>query len=991
MIWAIVIIAAVAIGALTTALFGAFKKAPGETQEGSLTGPRSSFGDAIPIIIGTMQVDSPITIAATCFFGSKVLSGDPDTWDGQIIDPDIVNEPSYYPAQKAAIQYAGALDIVLSQRLFKNNAPLSTLRLRKIWYGDNLLWSGENWATPLTYSSDLLSADPNVLGPDNGLNYPGGVTDTGNAGPKAWYFGGYETQTTEGEATSLIGAYLFGVGYPGYNGTRYTKSQGLDRIRFYCGNGNEEMNPFFLSQAGPLLGSGDYPAYSNLARLVFSNFFFGLGPSIRPITAEITQSCPAAEIGDVSGLMQNGRDVNPVSFLYQLLTNTQLGGSPKVPAIDLADWSIARAAVAADGLGLSYRMQSRVKLSSVIDQVLQHIDGILYQEPTLGTLKIALNRDLLPNAIVPKFTAADMLEPPEIEKTTWEATVSQARLTFSMRGLAANGMTAQNVAVAKDPGLANDNQVDTLDDQIDTVFDPLVANLLAARKLAIANTPLLKITQKFKRSADAMGLRPLSAFDFDYPEWGIVKIRCRVVSIDFGNLEDNAVSIVAIQDRFVPAPIVAAPKPPLNIPVTLRRPDVTIANYRMEAAPYALARCGIQGDARRVLSTATMIGVYGAPKGELFDRFMMIAKRPYVGANFFSWQLRDTTDNIILETKLVPYTNSGTLDTTIASQTATTTGVVGGFTISGIDGNAIARMTSGLKRDGRNVVLIDSEYLLIETFTILSATSISVTNAHRMLWDSPNAPTGPNWIPVHNIGATVWFFDLRDQAGMAARLSAPIASNAFTLTAAFPSPSGPFDRPFAAGYGTARYQAILANADSLKNNLKVTASAVVLADRANNPYPTRRTAIDGPSNFPDLFVTLPSASSTLDIDLEPPSGYQPGLNPREGFDIFPFDSSLYITSYEEEIFPLLVGANYAPATWLKDNFKVWYRIPALPAFAALRNAPAQIGSGGLYRFTFPTGLNSRTVEVFIARSFDHPYGYAMLGQARAITMTLNRV
>lgn len=976
----LVIVAALSLASLIVAAVAA-KRPDDQKQEGVMQGPRSNYGDPIPIIFGTIQVDSPICICARDFFAEVPFA--------QGHTP--IGIPTYSDADITTNQFRGSLDMLLSRRLTNAaGSPLSTIRLRKIWYGDNLLWNGENFGVPVTNSGSLLSWDPNV---NNGAAKPGGVVSEYEVG-SGWWYGGINPKSSAGNGGPVLGGFL-----NTWNGSTWTEGCGLERVRFYAGNGAETIDPTMSTNQF-------YPAYSNLVRLVFANFWFGPQQSILEVTAEITQSCPAPELGDSFGLMS--LDVNPINVIFQLLTNPMFAGSTKMPQIDLPSFIAARTTVGNEGLGVSYRAVSPIKIRNMVEALLVVVDGVLYQEPTTGKIAIVLNR--LVQSVVPSFTANDLLAKPSFNKTTWEATFSQSRITFTQRRLAANGMYATSVAVAKDPGLAAANGTfETLEETSDFAFDPNVANIMAANKLAIANSPLVKTELTFKRTANAMALRPGACFDFTYDPLGIGKTRMRVTSVDQGTLEDNSVKVAAIQDRYVPPPIVSAPKPPNQTVIVPPTPKFFTASVYTQqiTAPYPIARMGLGGDPRKLLTSGQFSDIYAQPSGYNYDRFLFLAKRPYPKATRLDVQFADTRDGSVFNMQ-VPYTPSGTtLDAIPAFQlTNSLTVTTSDFRISGIEADTMATLSaSGLKRNGQNIVLIDQEFILLETFTVLSASSINVTKYHRMIWDSPiDQVTSGAWAPAHSTNATVWFLDCRDQSTMRKKLTPLFDSNAFTPiepmvgsgNIAF-TPATPWDRKYASGYNTGRFEYVSNNVDPAFRNIPTSSSGLTIAERAALMMPPRQQWLSHSSATGFVSVlTVPGASATYDIqwgELIDGTRRSRSGQPREAdFLVTPFDASTFPNFVAEENDPLVDGwSNMTSPRRDADSYEVWYNCLEVPAFATLRRA-TYMGTAGVLRFAIPVEATTRTWRLYVRRAYKaySDRAVSMYSAPRGVLLTITR-
>lgn len=996
------------------AMLGIPKLADPQKDATNFSGPRSNYGDSIPWVFGTQDVTSPI-----CIWSAPVTNISPfnqrSTWRqthvGTAEDPEVSQEI------RQTDQYAVGLDMILSRRIQRNGSAHGEVRLRKIWQAQNLLWEARGFV--VNSSGSLLYHDPNQSAAWG--TWPGGVSDAYTVG-SGWWHGGMLSDTKE-----VTGWHSFRRD----NTLGYTEALGLESIFFYVGNGNETPNDYIKRSFSRDSTYQLYPAYSNLIRLVFQEFWVGYQPAIPEFVAQISVSCPAPEIGDNLGWIstQNQFDVNPVSLLYVLLTTPKLCGSDKLPELDIPSFSAAFQTIRSEHLGVSYTLRSPTKANELIETILGHIDGCLYREPVGGKLVLVLFRPV-DASTVPIFTEASVSKISNLSKSSWLSTYGQCRVVFEHRANAANGMAAQNVAVEQDPGLiAQNGAIETLEENAPMVSTPDVASKLAARKLSVANAPLLQMNLEFTRLAEgsnsALTLRPGKVFVLNYAPLGITNLVCRVLGVDLGNLDDNSVKVSVIQDRYVPPPVVSPPTPSNPPPILPPRPDVTLPAVRVVTAPYPVARLGLTGDARRLFAAGAAALSHSTPanvsqSGDCLDRFLILAARPERGGSVFNCIVSDS-NSIIRENLTIPYTSSGILQTAIS---ATAGGLNSTYSltigepivINGLYQEDIDAIPSSEGADGRNVMLINDEWFYFTSWsqTGVGEVTIGSSSLHRMMFDSPCVPNTSSGLPSHSIGSRVWILDLR-QSTTARKLSSLYKSNDFKIRTWNPvTVHSPWSTPFghvdySSGFGPSglTYRFAFSNVGQTTNNLQTVLSNVVLEDRASRMLPIRRIRWTGSgttAGYNKVSLLISSATTTVFYVSDPGSGFG-NMNPRNFGNVSKmFDASAEPVAFFEESDKSLVG-NWDQLllndisvnnTW--GSSVLLYRLAdhPNPTYTNLRLAVREEESGN-YRIDVPAEGTTRLLEIFIYRCLLAGTGgegavmhLALASTPRQLRVTLNR-
>jgi hypothetical protein len=950
--------------------------------------PRARYGDAVPFIFGTVQTRSPI-----CIWSGQVSKGNPFNW----IDPEDKEH------------YWSSLDLLLCERVLTDGVQVGTITLRKIWIGQRLLWDGSNFETPVTTSNNLLRHDPN--GNDDSLIPGGGYIDSGGQDRIGigWWWGGlvgeqrkvsYPASNPSFIPDQWRGDVLGGLRKIANSGI-WAQYLGLEKIHFYAGSGSETQDA--IGEEVYTNGTWNtelqyiYPSFHKFARLVFHQFIWGPQATLDDISAEVTVTCPAVAIGDTTGLMPNGLDVNPVSVLYTLLTHPDFCGGPKLPGVDVDSFAEARVTINSERLGMSYRLLAPTKAADLVEYILDHVDGELVHDPVSGLIQLRLNR--LVQTAPPRFNASHVISVGELTKTTWLATYSQARVKFEFRGSAGNEASGESIAVAKDPGLAaSSGATETFETEMPTVYDPEVASKIAARMLSDANVPLVKLQLKMNRREAASGgisaldLRPGDMFVLDYAPLGLTNLRLRVVKAELGSLEDNSISLTATQDIYQAQAIIAPPGQPDGYTIIEPPDEIEIETYRAWTAPYYIARNGLGPDARFALTTAPLYQVDEDTDGKQFavnyDRFMMLAKAPYVGASRFQWSVVEGGTTVHSAT--VPYTECGTLGVSVSAPLINADGTLSSMQIDGLTNDGVAMLTSSPDK----ILLVNDEMFLVSgSNATVSEDGASVTIAPllRQILDSTEVSA------AHDIGDTVWILNSSDAAWCSARLAPPLRSSVeeyWDFDDEDPTDGYFNDFQTLVGEHTHRIR----NIDPSKVNIE-TSDTAQLENRANCALPPRQ------ADVATATASASSAATSFTFDFAQLTSVPRLYQQREIGHLSGVSNSFSLLLPREQQSSDLASAESIPGiltSTQEDDWhhvaklEVWYEYNTGPLAGTLRKAAVSDAGDGSVSFAATAEGTTRLVDCYLRACFA-PYilgdaGYVPIRRsvARSFRITLNR-
>lgn len=569
---------------------------------------------------------------------------------------------------------------------------------------------------------------------------------------------------------------------------------GIEGLFDWCPGGLDQGQNDYLAQNVPNsdLPGPRVPAYRSSARLVWRRGYLGNSKYIKEWAAQC-QRLPAM-LG--TGYQDIKGEANPAEMLYEILMEKTWGLGVSILDVDVTTFMAAAKRLHEEEFGLSLVWDGSKQLRAIADDILQHIDGVMFVNVLNGKWELQLNR-ALPQAEVDALIVLDDNDIKDLEsfsRPSMDETTNEVNVIWTEAG-----NTTRWPAKAQDLGLfqVHDKQFISVDTTYQGVTSYALAQRLATRDLAVLSYPLVKVG--FKAGRKAGRLKPGSRFKFRWPALGIQDMVCVVLGIDYGTLDDNLISIEAVQDVFSLGDGLYNSGGQTGWVPPSRQPLLP-TNYRMEFTPFIIN--WNSPDIGRQDAAVPMLMVEAPNDGHLsYDLQYSDPSLQGVFADAPSGQPFTPTAILVhdyLET--VGTDTGGTLilrDLTILDD------------IPSYTRTDLYVLTSGL-------VLVDNEWMGITSATRRADGLIVCNTVYRGLMDSPPAR--------HLAGARVWF------------ISEGVAR---TPTLLYPFQAGLYQAkvmPRALG-------GVIAPENAL--NMSISTNATTQNARPLYPYPVRNVRVNG--------------------------------------------------------------------------------------------------------------------------------------------------
>jgi hypothetical protein len=586
--------------------------------------------------------------------------------------------------------------------------------------GPTILWYGDFAATPV-YKDKTIVKHIYQLGFDLGVCHGPGVV------LKHIMFN--DSNGLQGYIADRDGVLVYESRGPDVSisgsGSQSASEGRYGIVLFYPGSAHQVVDPYMTEQCG-----SSYPGYSHLCHVVLrgatalefpgmipsrigTGFCVGTTESVETITVDVARF--PNTLGLTGGQPQIGdNDANPICMIHEILTNNIWGLGLPASALDLDSFTAAAGALYDESFGLSMLVESPTEAADVITEILRHIDGELYSDPTTGKLVVKLVRaDYDPDTLpVLDESCVSSVELSRNLETTNLVRVEYVNLE--------NNFTPQIASVFDAANFNRTGRVSLLQASYRGITSELMADVVAARILLASSRPLaaLKLTVNRK----AWRLRPADVFKLNWPDYGITGMVCRVLRPAGGSLTDGVITIDCVEDCFGFTATDYSEPPgegwsdPIGAPVAGVGDRLIELPYEMSPTP------------GRVV--AALIGR---------------ASSGLIGFEIYA--------DIVGGTAYVKYVNvlgyyvTGTLTAIYPATTAADDAT--GFAIANaVDGAALAAPTEDQLWHGMSLALIDDEIIGWRTVVVAGA-NLQIGGIVRGVYDTVPAS--------HASGARVWF------------------------------------------------------------------------------------------------------------------------------------------------------------------------------------------------------------------------------------------
>jgi hypothetical protein len=454
------------------------------------------------------------------------------------------------------------------------------------------------------------------------------------------------------------------------------------------------------------------PGYRGVCYAVLRGMYLGTSAYIKPLSITFRR-CPN-QLGVPSGHERIGEDANPACALYELLTEPRWGLGLPSGSVDLTSFRAAAETLFTEGVGISMIVDSQSPGNKLAEEILRHIDAVLFTDPFTGVLTLKLVRADYVKSALPLFNESNA-DGVEFSRPSWAETKNYIRVKFIDRANAYMSRIAFECNLANVQVRGGVMAIQEMDYK--GFSTAALAQRVAARDLKTLSYPVATIRLNVNRTG--WSLRPGSAFRLTWPTLGISEMVCRVTGLTGGDLNDGKVVVEAVEDIFN-VTWTSNVDPGGGGWIDPRSLPTPLAFQRLEEMPYTVAG----GNLRYVMTFAS----HGSGTARGYE----VWSDPLNGTNF------DKTEDVpVFSPTAQLVSNIAELDTS--------------FNVyNGLDFTMVPSVKTGTEnRSGSNLLIVDNEIIAFESCTDNGDGTFTIAGARRGALDS--APR------AHLANARAWY------------------------------------------------------------------------------------------------------------------------------------------------------------------------------------------------------------------------------------------
>ncbi len=395
------------------------------------------------------------------------------------------------------------------------------------------------------------------------------------------------------------------------------------------------------------------PGWRGMTVVGLSNFEIGESTDLQGISFLVSSRTATTLLGTPIVDLING-DANPVAVIVDILTNDWGRAGLPIERIDAASFIAASQVLDEENHGYSRVIYDPSTCEDVLADVLAQIDGILFQDPTTGTIKLRLVRSDYDVDDLPVYTLDDVAEIKAWNWSTWAETINKVRVVYTDYGDGEKTKTKTSPSNFSVQG--GKSREATF--QYPGITTATLAQQVADRELAELAVPQL-MAELLMLDGPASRLLPGDVFRFvaDDPDYLQVDVVMRVLSADRAVPGDRRPTVRAMRDKYAPGAYnFAGGSNPL--------PTGSSAS---SAEPYPIPFALVTEAPRFLLEAAVAAGRITSAESQ---RLMVAAARPTNGTRYQATSVAYPYSVQALDVPLVSYGGFGVLNSIIAREDA---------------------------------------------------------------------------------------------------------------------------------------------------------------------------------------------------------------------------------------------------------------------------------------------------------------------------------
>ena len=398
------------------------------------------------------------------------------------------------------------------------------------------------------------------------------------------------------------------------------------RVDFMFGADDQGQNSYLAAR----LGADNLPSFRGVVSVVCRKIYIAaMNPYPKPWWFTI-KNIPQKDWYSAKADINSG-SANGAHILRESITNADWGLGYPFTMIDDPSFRQVADTLHSEGFGLSMMLAGQGSVEDFMQQVLRHINGVVFSDRVTGRFILRLIRDDYDVATLPAFDENNILSLDSFQRPTFAEMVNEVVIVYRRRGeYKDSALTFQDLASVQAQGGVISQRI-----QFPGIDNPNIAARVGIRELRQQSTPLAQVRMTVNR--DGWNINPGDPIKMSWPALGIENIVLRVIKANYGDVLRGRITFEAVEDVFgLPASSYVEPQDPIWTDPVLD--PVPLATRRIEELTYwDIAIGSVPGGASYVDTldeTTTLMVMMGVepsspgPSFQLWSRFDNVSPVP---------------------------------------------------------------------------------------------------------------------------------------------------------------------------------------------------------------------------------------------------------------------------------------------------------------------------------------------------------------------------
>lgn len=301
------------------------------------------------------------------------------------------------------------------------------------------------------------------------------------------------------------------------------------------GDPSQGQNSYLAAQQGALI-----PNYRHLVSLVFKKCYLtAMTDRVKPLAVTVTNTTKVAP-GWKAGEADISNACNPAHIIYAALTNDFWGLGLPASEIDTDSFSDASEQFYNENFGLAFAISSETQAEEFLHHVLGHCNAVLYTDIRTGKYKLKPLRSESEKIYLDESNVVELVS---FQRPGYSEIVNEVKVVYRPIGtINDSSITVQNLGAI----MATGNVVSQ------TVHYPGITNAANAARVGQRDlkqaVPFATVELKINRRGWDLAVGDV--FELAWTQLGISEMDFRILSIDYGTIEDSIITVHGAEDVF---------------------------------------------------------------------------------------------------------------------------------------------------------------------------------------------------------------------------------------------------------------------------------------------------------------------------------------------------------------------------------------------------------------------------------------------------------